>query len=479
MALRVYNSLTREKESFQPVHDGRVGVYVCGPTVYDDAHIGHGKTYVNFDVVVRYLRFLGYTVVHVENITDVGHILESGEDRMMKGARRVNAHPMQVAEMYTRRFYEDMDRLNVLRPDISPRATGHIPEQIELVKQLLANGHAYEVNGSVYFDVSSWPEYGKLSGRRVEELRQGVRIGANPEKRSPEDFALWKRAEPEHVMQWPSPWGMGFPGWHAECSAMATKYLGQPIDIHCGGVENKFPHHECEIAQTEAATGLPFCRYWLHNGMLMIQGEEMHKSLGNFVTLRQATDQWEPMSIRLFILQSHYRGPLDLSEEAMGAAQKGWQRLLGAVRAVRRRTADAPDGEVDLATKAMLDGLRGRFIEAMDDDFNTASALAVLFEMARETNALLAADEQLSESSLRAIDDTYQLLAGDVLGLVLDADGGTIVDLSGELVELLVKTRQELRQQKMWEAADRIREDLAQLGVVLADGPQGTTWRLN
>ena len=477
MALRVYNSLTREKEAFESLHEGRVGVYVCGPTVYDDAHIGHGKTYMNFDVVVRYLRFLGYSVLHVENITDVGHILDTGEDRMVKGARREKSHPMQVAERYTRRFYEDMDRLNVLRPDISPRATGHIPEQIELVQQLLENGHAYEVDGSVYFDVSSWPEYGKLSGRRVDELRDAVRIEANLEKRHPADFALWKRAEPEHIMQWPSPWGMGFPGWHAECTAMSTKYLGQPFDIHCGGVENKFPHHECEIAQSEAATGLPFCKYWLHNGMLMIQGEEMHKSLGNFITLRQAFDKWGPMTIRFFILQSHYRGPLDVSEEAMGAAQRGWQRLLGAVRAVRGAMEDAPDRPVESTIGETLERYKTRFTEAMDDDFNTASALAVLFDMARETNSLLNAGEGISLTSLRAIEETYQSLAGDVLGLVLGTGEGKAADLSVELIDLLVETRENLRSRKIWDLSDGIRDTLSEIGVVLEDGTQGTSWR--
>ena len=478
MTLRIYNSLTRRKGTFEPLHEGRVGVYVCGPTVYDDAHIGHAKTYVNFDVVVRYFRFLGYRVLHVENITDVGHILDTGEDRMMKGARREKAHPMQVAERFTRRFFEDTDRLNILRPDISPRATGHIPEQIELVKALLETGHAYEVNGSVYFDVSSWPKYGKLSGRHIDELRGAVRIKSNPEKRHPADFALWKRAEPEHIMQWRSPWGWGYPGWHVECSAMSTKYLGQPFDVHCGGVENKFPHHECEIAQSEAATGLPFCKYWLHNGMLMIQGEEMHKSLGNYVTLRQAFERWSPMAIRFFILGSQYRGPLDISEEAIGAAERGWERMLGAVRAVRRRTGDAPEGEVAPAIVEMLEMYKARFIDAMNDDFNTASALAVLFDMVRETNSMLDLGGPISGPSLQTIDAMYQALAGNVLGLVLDTGENAIADLSTDLIGLLVKTRADLRARKMWDLSDEIRDELAQIGVILEDGPQGTQWRL-
>jgi len=476
--LKVYNSLSRQKEVFKPIHEGHVGIYVCGPTVYQDAHMGHGKTYVNFDVVVRYLRFLGYDVLYVQNITDVGHILDTGEDRIIKGARRERMHPMQLAEKFTRRYFEDMDRLNVLRPDISPRASGHIPEQIELVKKLLEKGHAYEVNGSVYFDVSSWPEYGKLSGRRVDELLEAVRIEAIPEKRHPADFALWKRAAPEHIMQWPSPWGWGYPGWHIECSAMSTKYLGQPFDIHCGGVENKFPHHECEIAQSEAAMGVPFCKYWLHNGMLMIRGEEMHKSLGNYITLRDAFERWEPMAIRLFILGSHYRSPLDLSEEAMDAAQRGWERLQGAIREVRWRMSDAPEGEVAPSVLQMLEGYKARFIEAMDDDFNTANALAVLFEMVRETNSTLTMGEPLTKSSLQTIEAMYQALAGDVLGLVLDTDEGGLADLSTDLIELLVKTREELRAKKIWDLADKIRDELAQRGVILEDRPEGTVWRL-
>ena len=341
MTLKIYNSLTRQKETFVPLHEGRVQMYVCGPTVYNDAHLGHGKTYVNFDTMVRYLRYLGYRVLYVQNITDVGHLLDSGEDRMLKGAAREHMQPMELAEIYTRRYFRDMDRLNVTRPDISPRASGHIPEMIELIQTLLDKGIAYEVNGSVYFDVSKFADYGKLSGRRVEESQAGSRVEVLEEKRNPADFALWKRAEPEHIMRWNSPWGQGFPGWHIECSVMSTKYLGQPFDIHGGGVENKFPHHECEVAQSEAATGESFARYWIHNGMLMIRGEEMHKSLGNFVTLEQAFNRWDPMAIRFFILLSHYRGPLDVTDEALDAAEKGLNRLLGAIRSVRQRLSTA------------------------------------------------------------------------------------------------------------------------------------------
>jgi cysteinyl-tRNA synthetase len=479
MALMIYNSLTRKKEPFAPIHEGFVGVYVCGPTVHDDAHIGHGKTYINFDVIVRYLRFSGYKVRYVQNITDVGHILDSGEDRILRGAARERVEPMELVEVFTRRYFEDMDALNVLRPDISPRATGHVPEQIELVKKLLEKGHAYEVNGSVYFDVSSWPDYGKLSGRKVEELLEATRIAPNPDKRHPADFALWKKAAPEHIMRWPSPWGWGFPGWHVECSAMSSKYLGQPFDIHGGGVENKFPHHECEIAQSEAAEGKPFCRYWMHNGMLMIRGEEMHKSLGNFVTLREAYERWSPMALRLFILNSHYRGPLDLTNDAVEAASKGWERLVGAVTSVQRRLADAPEGEPDAVVVSMLQSCRSRFIEAMDDDFNTAAAMAVIFELVRESNTLVNAGDELTQGTLSAVGLLYQELVEQALGLRLETEElAGAVNLSRSLIELLVDLRQELRKARQWELADRIRSELAGQGVMLEDQADETTWRL-
>jgi len=483
MSLRVHNTLTRKKEEFVPLREGFVGIYVCGPTVYDDAHIGHGKTYVNFDVIVRYLRYKGYRVRYVQNITDVGHLLDTGEDRIVKGARRERVEPMELVETYTRRYFEDMDRLNIQRPNISPRASGHIPEQIELVKRLLERGYAYEVNGNVYFEVRKWPEYGKLSGRKVEELQEGARVEVREEKRHPADFALWKRAEPEHIMRWPSPWGEGYPGWHVECSAMSTKYLGQPFDIHGGGVENKFPHHECEIAQSEAAYGVPFCRYWLHNGMLMVRGEEMHKSLGNMITLRQAFERYDPLALRFFILGGHYRSQLDFTDEAVRAADKGLRRILGTVRAVRERLRAARSagagGEADAGVLAELGEARVRFEEAMDDDFNTPQAVAVLFDLGREVNTLLNSGEPLNAATLAAIDALYQQLGGDVLGVIPDElpeEAG--VGLTDELVRILIEMRAEARQRKDWATADAIRDRLAAIGIMLEDGPDGTRWRL-
>ncbi len=477
MTLHVYNSLSRTKEVFVPLHEGCVNIYVCGPTVYDDAHLGHGKTYVNFDTVVRYLRYLGYRVLYVQNITDVGHLLDSGEDRMLKGAARERVHPMQLAEQYTYRYFRDMDRLNVSRPDISPRASGHIPDMIAWIDKLIASGHAYVTNGSVYFDVRSFPGYGKLTGRRVEEAVSGTRVQVLDEKRDPSDFALWKRAEPEHIMRWSSPWGEGFPGWHIECTAMSIKYLGQPFDIHGGGVDNKFPHHECEIAQAEAATGLPFARYWLHNGMLMISGEEMHKSAGNFVTLAQALAQWEPMVIRTFILQGHYRNPLDLTEDALQAAQKGWSRLMEALGAVRRRLPSAPAGELSSDLAACLEKARQAFEESMDDDFNSAGALAAMFDLTRDVNSALGGAAPLSQGDLVAIDNVYTRLLGDVLGIIpTNLDSRAHASLADELIRLLVDTRASLRQARQYAAADAIRDGLQGLGVQLKDGTDGTSW---
>lgn len=481
MTLKAYNSLTRQKEEFVPLHEGRVGIYVCGPTVYEDAHLGHGKTYVNFDTIVRYLRHLGYKVRYVQNITDVGHLLDSGEDRIMKGVARERVEPMELVETYTRRYFEDMDALNVLRPDISPRASGHIPEQIELVKTLIEKGYAYEVNGSVYFDVAKWPEYGKLSGRRVEELMEGARVEVNLEKRHPADFALWRRAEPEHIMRWPSPWGWGFPGWHAECSAMSTKYLGQPFDIHGGGMENKFPHHDCEIAQSEAATGAPFCRYWLHNGMLMIKGEEMHKSLGNFVTLREACERYSPLAIRFFILGGHYRSPLDFSETALQAAGKGLERLYGTVQAVQERLSRAESGDLDGAFAARLAEHKARFLVGMDDDFNTAAAIGTLFDLNKEVNTLLDSEEDIGRETLVAINDLYRELGGDILGVIPDEGcrfAKATAGLEEPLIELLIETREKLREARKWDLADEIRARMAKLGIALEDRPEGARWRI-
>jgi cysteinyl-tRNA synthetase len=490
MTLKVYNYMTRQKEEFKPLHEGRVGIYVCGPTVYEHTHVGHAKVYVSFDVVVRYLRYLGYKVRYVQNITDVGHLTDDadeGEDKIGRRARMEQLQPMEVVEYYTRSYFEDMDALNVTRPDISPRASGHVPEQIELAQALIERGYAYEANGSVFFSVESSPEYGKLSGRKVEELEEGARVEVNPDKRHPADFAVWRAASPGHLMCWKSPWGEGYPGWHAECSVMAAKYLGLPFDIHGGGLENIFPHNESEIAQSEAAYGVEFARYWLLNNMVTVDGVKMGRSLGNFVTIQDALQRHEPMAIRFFILSSHYRSPTDFSEAALEAAGKGLERLYGAVRLVRDRLATVGDacpersrrGEANADFQQVLDEHKARFTGAMGDDFNTPQALAVLFDLNKEVNTLLNSGEPASRGTLEAIDGLYRELGGDVLGIIPDQlpeEAGA--GLEGALVQILIDLRQELRQAKDWAKADAIRDRLVEVGIALEDGSEETRWRL-
>jgi len=490
MALQLYNSLTRRTEEFKPLEEGRVGIYVCGPTAYGHAHLGHAKSYVSFDVLVRYLRYLGYRVTYVQNITDVGHLTDDadeGEDKIAKAARQERKHPMELAEFYTRSFFEDMDRLNCVRPDISPRASGHVIEQIELVRTLIEKGFAYEVNGSVYFDVSRFPQYGKLSGRNTEEMMAGARVEVSQEKRNPVDFALWKKAEPNHVMQWPSPWGMGYPGWHLECSVMSMKYLGKTVDIHGGGLENQFPHHECEIAQSEAANSVPFVRYWVHNNMVTVDGQKMGKSLNNFITLKQAfageherlNRAYEPLAVRQLILNSHYRSPLDFSDAALYAAHSGHEKIGEAVRALRKQIDTASEGQSDPEVRKQLDDAQTKFEEAMDDDLNTAVALSVLFDLVRLTNTLLGSGGA-TQQTLRAADETFTRLGGDVLGVVRQQyaePGGADGQGVDKLVGILIEQRAEARKAKDFARADAIRARLDEAGIALEDRTDGTQWR--
>lgn len=479
MSLKIYNVLTRQKEEFVPLTEGKVNIYVCGPTVYDYSHVGHAKTYVSFDVIVRYLRYRGYDVLYVQNITDVGHMLDTGEDRILKKARQMSAKPMQVVETYTRQYYADMDALGVQRPDISPRASAHVPEQIAMIEKLIADEHAYVVDGSVYFDVSSFPEYGKLSGRVIEDLEEGARVAVREEKNHPADFALWKKAEPEHILRWASPWGEGFPGWHIECSAMAAKYLGETFDIHGGGIDNIFPHNECEIAQSEAAHGATFARYWMLTGSLTLDGIKMSKSLGNTMTIMEALERWKPEAIRAFILSSHYSNPIDFSDEAVEAAHKGWQRIWGAVSLVRERMRRAMEGGIDDGVAKLIEDTRAQFIEKMDDDFNAPAALAVLQEFTRRVNALLNEDRPLTQDTLQAIDTLYRDLGGEVLGIIPEqAESGASAEREDGLVRLLIELRAQARQNKDWTTSDRIRDQLNELGVVLEDRADGTTWKL-
>ncbi len=471
--------------------EGWVGIYVCGPTVYGHAHLGHAKSYVSFDVLVRYLRYLRYSVTYVQNITDVGHLTDDadeGEDKLIVAAKKERKHPMALAEYYTRSYFEDMDRLNCVRPDISPRASGHMVEQIELVKTLLKKGYAYEVNGSVYFDVSKFEDYGKLSGRNVDEMLAGARVEVSPEKRKPADFALWKRAEPNHIMQWPSPWGPGFPGWHLECSVMSMKYLGKTIDIHGGGLENQFPHHECEIAQSEAANGTQFVRCWLHNNMITVDSQKMGKSLDNFITLKQAfsgaherlTRSYDPLAVRQLILNSHYRSPLDFSDAALFAAQSGSQKITETVKAVRKRMSTASEGQVDKEMAEQLKKMREKFEAAMNDDLNTSVALSVLFELVRLAQKLLD-DSGTTVGTLNLVEVLFDRLGGEVLGIVKDEYPPTGLaddEVMDKLVNVLIQQRNEARNNRDFDKADEFRDKLSEIGIVLEDTLGGTEWRM-
>ena len=504
MSLLIYNTLTRSKEEFKPIHEGFVGMYVCGPTVYSHSHIGHAKSYISFDVIVRYLRYLGNKVLYIQNITDVGHLTDDadeGEDKIIKQARLDRVHPMQIAETITRSYFDDMDKLGVERPDISPRASGHIIEQIEIIKKLLMNGFAYEVNGSVYYDVQKFKNYGKLSGRVLEESVEGTRVESRSEKRHPADFALWKKAESGHIMRWPSPWGEGFPGWHIECSAMSMKYLGETFDIHGGGMDNQFPHHECEIAQSEAATEKPFVKYWIHNNLVTVNGKKMSKSLGNFITLKDAFKKYDPLVVRFFILQSHYRSTLDFSDEALQGANTGYDKLLNTIRNLRDEIKKAESEKRTDGVGLDLSLHKKHFLEAMDDDFNAPLALGVLFDLARETNQSLNTEQKISIDTLKQIDQLFSELGGRILGIIpiipiytgnfsltikkqLVNMTGTntppnrdIEDIESKLIDLLIETRKEIRENKLWSLSDKIRDQLEVIGFKIEDKKDGTNWR--
>jgi cysteinyl-tRNA synthetase len=450
------------------------------------------------------LRYLGNKVLYIQNITDVGHLTDDadeGEDKIIKQARLDRVHPMQIAETITRSYFDDMDKLGVERPDISPRASGHIIEQIEIIKKLLMNGFAYEVNGSVYYDVQKFKNYGKLSGRVLEESVEGTRVESRSEKRHPADFALWKKAESGHIMRWPSPWGEGFPGWHIECSAMSMKYLGETFDIHGGGMDNQFPHHECEIAQSEAATEKPFVKYWIHNNLVTVNGKKMSKSLGNFITLKDAFKKYDPLVVRFFILQSHYRSTLDFSDEALQGANTGYDKLLNTIRNLRDEIKKAESEKRTDGVGLDLSLHKKHFLEAMDDDFNAPLALGVLFDLARETNQSLNTEQKISIDTLKQIDQLFSELGGRILGIIpiipiytgnfsltikkqLVNMTGTntppnrdIEDIESKLIDLLIETRKEIRENKLWSLSDKIRDQLEVIGFKIEDKKDGTNWR--
>ncbi len=480
MPLKIYNQLTQKTELFKPLVPEQVGMYVCGPTVYDHAHLGHAKTYVAMDVVIRYLKQQGFKVRYIRNLTDVGHLLDSGEDRISKGAHRERVEPMEMVEKYIQSFNDDMDSLNVLRPNVAPRPTCHIPEIITWIQDLVELGYAYEAGDSVYFSVAKFADYGKLSRRKVDELLDGARVDIREEKRDPVDFALWKKAEPEHLMRWPSPWGEGYPGWHIECSVMATKYLGQPFDIHGGGLENIFPHNECEIAQAEAHQNVPFANYWMLVGSLTVNGIKMSKSLGNFLTIKDALKLYSPEAIRYFLLSSHYRSPVDYSRDAAEAAQRGVVRLCNTVNKLRRRMHTAvPAGTAILSQVVTLDDYRQDFLTAMNDDFNTAQALATLFEFVKEVNRYLDENENVSMGTYAAMERIFNELAGDVLGVLPRSLLGQMKDSDNErLLDLLLELRQDYRNARDWAKADIIRNRLSEIGIVVEDSATGSVWYL-
>ncbi len=484
-SIRIYNSLSREKEQFIPLKPPFVGMYLCGPTVYGDAHLGHARPAITFDLITRYLRHKGYKVRFVRNITDVGHLendADEGEDKIEKKAKLEQLEPMEIAQHYTWAYETNMGILNVLPPSIEPRASGHIIEQIELIKKIIDHGFAYVVDGSVYFDIEKYSKhhhYGILSGRVLEELQAGAGVRTlegQEEKRNKADFALWKNASPEHIMRWPSPWGDGFPGWHIECSAMSAKYLGEEFDIHGGGMDLLFPHHECEIAQSVAGNGKQPAKYWVHNNMLTINGQKMGKSLGNFITLdelfsgsrKEVLDQaYTPMTIRFFTLQAHYRSTLDFSNTALKAAEKGLARLMQAFQELDKIKPGAISSK-DL--KPWVDAC----YEAMDDDFNSAILIAELFEAASWINKINSGEETITEADLELLKTTYRTFVSDILGLQADAvETGDKID---GLMELIIELRKRSRETKDFQTSDKIRDGLENLGFVIKDGKDGAEW---
>jgi cysteinyl-tRNA synthetase len=480
----IYNSLSRKKELFKPLHAPFVGMYVCGPTVYSHPHLGHARPAVTFDMLFRYLTYLEYKVRYVRNITDVGHLendADEGEDKIEKKARLENLEPMEVVQKYLNSFLKNMQDLNTLHPSIEPRASGHIIEQIELIKEILEKGYAYEINGSVYFDVLKYSKkynYGKLSGRVLEDLQASTRtLDGQEEKKNPFDFALWKRATPEHLMRWPSPWSIGFPGWHLECSAMSTKYLGDVFDIHGGGIDLQFPHHECEIAQSTAAKGNEPVKYWMHNNMITIDGQKMARSLGNFITLDQLftgdhpllLQAYTPMTIRFFLLQAHYRSTIDFSNEALQAAEKGLQKLLKAMETLKKLKPSLTS-TVDIPT------LWDKCHDAMDDDLNSPILLSHLFEGVKYINSANDGTEKLTAADIESLTKLLNTFVLDILGLMNETSGGNDGKLTGDLMEIIINLRQDAKNKKEWGTSDKIRDELKNAGIILKDLKDGADW---
>ncbi len=476
----IYNTLSRRKEEFVPVHPGMVGLYVCGPTVYGDPHLGHARPAVTYDVLVRFFRYLGYKVRYVRNITDVGHLehdADEGDDKIEKKAKLESLEPMEVAQAYTVAYHDAMRKLNTLPPSIEPRASGHIIEQIGLVKRIMDAGFAYESNGSVYFDVPAYNRkfrYGILSGRNIEEMMANTRIlDGTGDKHSPYDFALWKKASPQHIMKWPSPWSEGFPGWHLECSAMSEKYLGEEFDIHGGGMDLQFPHHECELAQNTASRGKGGVRYWMHNNLLTVNGQKMGKSLGNFTTLDAIYKVHSPMTVRFFILQAHYRGTLDFSNEALSAAEKGLRRVLQAVRDLHGIPHEG-NGDASEEVVRISDGV----VDALCDDLNTPVALAHIFDAVRIVNQVKDGRMTVNDKDYGLLSEIFDRIVPDVLGLVDEIPVSSGEKTVEGLMDMVLEVRREAKARKDFVTSDRIRDRLKELGVTIKDTRDGTEWSL-
>ena len=485
----IYNTLTRTKEVFKPIHKNTVGLYVCGPTVYGDAHLGHARPGITYDVLVRFLRHLGYKVRYVRNITDVGHLendADSGEDKIAKKARLEQLEPMEVVQTYTLKYHDAMRRLNVLPPSIEPHASGHIIEQIDLVRRILDAGFAYESNGSVYFDVQKYNgvhHYGVLSGRNLEDTKEGTRnLDGQDDKHSPFDFALWKKASPEHIMHWPSPWSEGFPGWHLECSAMSAKYLGDTFDIHGGGMDLMFPHHECELAQNTVTRGQGGVHYWMHNNMITINGKKMGKSYGNFITLDELfsgshpilAQAYSPMTVRFFILQAHYRSTLDFSNEALQAAEKGLKRMMAAARDVKSLAVDdAAPALPDVTT------LKDKVYEALLDDLNTPIALSHIFDAIKIVNSVKDKSLKINGKDRDTLEFLFCTILNDVLGLEDEAENSSSLKLIDGLMNMVMDVRATAKANKDWATSDKIRDSLSALGIRVKDTKDGCEWSLD
>ncbi len=484
--LYIYNTLTRKKEQFIPLHENKVGMYVCGPTVYGDGHLGHARPAITFDILFRYLKHLGYKVRYVRNITDVGHLendADSGEDKIAKKARLDQLEPMEVVQYYVNRYHKAMEALNVLPPSIEPHASGHIMVQIEFTQKIIDAGFAYESEGSVYFDVEKYNKsnnYGILSGRNIDEMLETTReLDGQSEKRRSVDFALWKKASPEHIMRWNAPWSVGFPGWHMECSAMGTKYLGEEFDIHGGGMDLMFPHHECEIAQNKAGLGKDSVKYWMHNNMITIGGQKMGKSLGNFITLDEfftgnhklLSKAFSPMTIRFFILQAHYRSTVDFSSEALEASEKGLERLMDGYARLQKLSPSATSS-VDTA------GLRAKCEEALNDDLNTPIAISYLFEALKAINSVHDGKATISASDLEELQSVFKLMVEDLLGLKVEATATGTNEAYKKAIDMLLEMRLEAKRNKDWATSDKIRNELTALGFEIKDTKDRFVWKL-